>query len=66
MAALLAVLFAAGLTRNYARAATRGTVPLERGARRESELERSVTRAVADSLATQPDDDVERADVEAP
>lgn len=54
MAAVIGLLLAAALMRNYVQAATRGTEPLERLARRGSERERSVTRAVADSLKTQP------------
>jgi hypothetical protein len=47
---LLGWLLAAGLTRNYLRAETRGTVPIERLARQGSALERAVTRDVADLL----------------
>jgi hypothetical protein len=50
IALLLGWLLAIGLTRNYLRAETRGTVPIERLARQGSELERAVTRARADSL----------------
>lgn len=47
---LLGWLVAIGLTRNYLRAETRRTVPIERLARQGSALERAVSRAVADSL----------------
>jgi len=47
---LLGWLVAAGLSRNYLRAETRGTVPIERLARRGSALERAVSAAVADSV----------------
>jgi hypothetical protein len=53
IALLLGWLVAAGLTRNYLRAETRGTMPIERLARQGSELERAVTLAMADSLKTQ-------------
>ena len=53
-AMLLALPVIAGLTRNYARAETRGTVPLETLARRGTGLERSLAKAVADSLAARP------------
>jgi hypothetical protein len=49
---LLGWLFAAGFTYNYLRAETRGTMPIERLARRGNALERAVTRARADSLNT--------------
>ena len=52
--ALFGLLLAAGLTRNYLRSTTRGTVPLEVLARRGSRLEREVALAVADSLKTGP------------
>lgn len=51
-AVVLFVAFALG--RNYVRAETRGTVPLERLAHRGSELERSLARIIADSLPGQP------------
>jgi hypothetical protein len=54
LAVLLAFLISAALMLNYANAETRGTVPLERLARRGTNLERSLARAVADSLAAQP------------
>jgi hypothetical protein len=49
IALLLGSLLAVALTRNYVQATTRGTEPLERLARRGR-----VTRAMADSLKTQP------------
>jgi hypothetical protein len=54
VAVLLAFLVSAVLMLNYANAETRGTVPLERLARRGTDLERSLARAVADSLAARP------------
>ncbi|MBW3571001.1 MAG: hypothetical protein KY467_07835 [Gemmatimonadetes bacterium] len=52
LASAFALLALGAATRNYVRAETRGTVPVERLARRGSDLERQVARAVADSLAT--------------
>ena len=49
---VLGWLLAVGFTRNYLRAETRGTMPIERLARQGSALERAVTRARADSLST--------------
>jgi hypothetical protein len=51
---LLALLVAARLALGYAHAETHGTVPLERLAHQGTELERSLARMVADSLAAQP------------
>lgn len=49
---MLLVAFALG--RNYVQAETRGTVALERLARRGSPLERSLARSIADSLEVGP------------
>lgn len=54
MALAIVLLVAAGLTRNYVRAETRGTVPLHRLAHRGSDHDRSIARALADSLKAQP------------
>jgi hypothetical protein len=51
---LLVLSLAAVSMLNYAHAETRGTVPLESLARRGTGLERSLARAVADSLAARP------------
>jgi hypothetical protein len=53
--AVAIVLFAAvGLGRNYLRSETRGTVPLQRLAHRGGDLDRSIARALADSLKAGP------------
>ncbi|HYR06178.1 MAG TPA: hypothetical protein VEQ60_00320 [Longimicrobium sp.] len=56
MAMVLAIVLfvAAGLARNYVQAETRGTVPLQRLAHRGSGLDRSIARALTDSLKTRP------------